>query len=315
MSAMGTFLRPVFDVEPRDLPDLTNAGTQPAERLRQVVYTVTECCEVALRTPNQDRLYRRLEEYPDELKGFAFEGAGVGLAALDTMTGRPLRTTRFVSGPAAPYVYAIYLGTGMGLARLHRNPERFRRRLSDDVFSWVILDGYGFHEGFFSFKRHVQEQSTPPWLSGYAAQPFDHGLGRAIWFATGADPNRIADTIAAFPGWRQPSLWAGIGLACGYTGGVDAQPLRQVAEASQEHRDRLAEGVMVAAMNRHMVGNTAAHNDLASELICGMPSDEAARMTRDALDDLPTDAVVPAYAVWRRRLTPGSHLTRERVSG
>ena len=302
MSVLGTLLKPVFEVQPKDLPPLTSETNSTASRLQQVVYTVTECCELTLRTPNQDRLTRALDEYPDELRGFAYEGAGVALSALDQVAPWTTRTRRFTTQHAAPYRYAIYLGAGMGQARIHRNPRTLQKRLQDDLFHWVVLDGYGFHEGFFAHRRHVQEQALPKWLSGYGIRAFDHGLGRAIWFATGADPERIRRTIDAFPDDRRGDLWAGIGLACGYTGGVEAEKIRAVRVAATGHTERLSEGVLVAAKNRYEVGNPAAHNDLATELLAGLSSQQAARVADEALVALPYDDVVPAYEIWRTRL-------------
>jgi hypothetical protein len=299
MSAIGTLLRPVFQVEPKNLPTPTTGDDPAAQRLRQVVYTVTECVELTLRTPNRRRLVAALDAYPEEVRGFAYEGAGVGLAALDELAPWSRRTQAFVRGPARPYLYAVYLGAGMGLARLHLGTDRFMRRLGDDPFAWVVLDGYGFHEGFFAHRRTVQEQRLPAGLSGYAVRAFDHGLGRAIWFATGADPTLIARTVAAFPADRQGDLWAGLGLACGYTGAAAVQRLRDLATGFE---DRLAEGALVAAKNRHEVGNPAAHNDIATTVLCSLSSREAARRAEAALSDLPDDDVVPAYEVWRRRL-------------
>ncbi|MGA4838166.1 DUF1702 family protein [Streptomyces sp. G45] len=302
MTVLGAALRPLFQVAPKDLPAAALDAGAASERLSKVVYTVTECCQATLLTRREATLVQKLDAYPEELRGFAYEGAGVGLAALDHLLPWQRRTRRFVDGAASPYVFAVYLGAGMGLARLRRDPETFRRRLGDEVFNWVVLDGYGFHEGFFAHRRHVQERATPRHLSGYALTPFDHGLGRAVWFATGADVKRVAATIEAFPEARRGDLWAGVGLACGYTGGVDEPTVAALRARADAYRGRLAEGVVVAARARRQVGNTAEHNEIACQVICGVDSREAADIAAAALADLPTDEVEPAYEIWRRRI-------------
>ncbi|MFE9020824.1 DUF1702 family protein [Streptomyces sp. NPDC007808] len=301
MSVLGAVMRPLFEVTPSDLPASVGTGAG-AERLSRVVFTVTECCELTLLNRREAALVPKLDAYPEELRGFAYEGAGVGLAALDHLLPWKQRTRRFVDRAASEYVFAVYLGAGMGLARLRRNPEPFRRRLRDDVFGWAVLDGYGFHEGFFAYRRHVQERATPRHLSGYALSVFDHGLGRSIWFATGADVQRIGATIEAFPEARRGDLWAGVGLACGYTGGVDEPGVEALRTRADRHRGRLAEGVVVAARARHQVGNPAEHNEVACKVICGTDSHQAAEIAAAALVDLPTDDVEPAYEIWRRRI-------------
>lgn len=302
MSALGTLLRPIFDVEPTDVPALTGDAGPTAERLSQVVFTVTECCELTLLTRRESALVAKLDAYPEELLGFAYEGAGVGLAALDYLLPYKRRTRGFVDGAASDYLFAVYLGAGMGLARLRRNPEPFRRRLDDDVMSWVVLDGYGFHEGLFAHRRHVQERATPRFLSGYGLRAFDHGLGRSIWFATGADVKRVGATLDGFPADRQGDLWSGIGLACAYTGGVSHQELASVLELSGIHGPRLAEGVVMAARARHQVGNPGERVESASRVICELSSAECAEIAATALTDLPTDDIEPAYEIWRQRI-------------
>lgn len=302
MTLLGTVMRPMFAVSPADVPVLTTDAGPTAERLSRVVFVVTACCELTLTTRREASLTAKLDAYPEELRGFAYEGAGVGLAALDHLLPWKRRTRLFVDGPASDYIFAVYLGAGMGLARLRRNPEPFRRRLDDPVMSWVVLDGYGFHEGFFAHRRHVQERATPVWLSGYGLRAFDHGLGRSIWFATGADVKRVQATVDGFPADRRGDLWAGVGLACGYTGGVGESAVQSVRSLAGAHLPRLAEGVVLAARARHQVGNPADEVEMACRVICGMTSHEAAEIAASALTDLPTDDIEPAYEIWRQRI-------------
>ncbi|MHA3024329.1 DUF1702 family protein [Mycobacterium sp. BMJ-28] len=298
----GHLLGSVFAVSAATLKPPSVDDEATSARLKQVVFTVTECCQITVLDPNFDRLVSRLHEYDEELLGFAYEGAGIGLAALDTLNPTKRRTRDFAAGPGAPYIYGIYLGAGMGLARMRLNPERFRRRLEDPLFSWVVLDGYGFHQGFFAHQRYVIEQRMPRQLKGYALRAFDHGMGRSIWFSGGADVARVAAIIASFTASRHPDLWQGVGLACGYTGGVDRPTVVDLRAAAGGHAGHLAVGAAMSASIRHQVGNTADHNDFASEVLCGVSSAEAAA-TVDALRaDLPADPGVPAYALWRERI-------------
>jgi Protein of unknown function (DUF1702) len=302
MTALGKALKPLFEVSKSDFgppPDVENATT---ERLQQVVFTVTECCHITLRNSRFGSLVPKLDAYDEELRGFAYEGAGVGLAALDTWLPWRRRTAQFVAGPAARYLYAIYLGAGMGLARMHRDPEPFRVRLDDPLFSWVVLDGYGFHEGFFRYDRYVTGQQLPKHVHGYGRRAFDHGLGRSMWFSTGATVTAVVNAIGAFPGSRRPDLWSGVGLACGYTGGVDHDTLEQLRLAAGDCLDDLKVGVVVAANARHMVGNLAGHNEAACQVLCGMTSQQAADIAGLAVPELPAYGAEPAYEIWRQHI-------------
>jgi hypothetical protein len=314
MTLVGNAIKPLFRVAQSDLGPQPAADDVTTQRLHQVVLTVTECCHLTLRTPRFAALIPKLDGYEKELRGFAYEGAGVGLAALDTWLPWRQRTREFVLGDGAPYLYAVYLGAGMALARMRRNPDLFRVRLEDPIFSWVVLDGYGFHEGFFSQARYVDRREEPRKLSGYARRAFDHGLGRSIWFSSGARVDRVAATIGSFPVRRQADLWSGVGLACGYTGGVDRPTLEQLRAEVGEHLDDIAVGVVVAAKARHMVGNLAVHNEDACRVLCGLSSAEAASVADAAIPSLPTYGAEPAYEQWRqgirRRLAGTTSIAR-----
>lgn len=302
MPLLGRLMKPLFEVSQTDV-DPPSAPDNPATaRLLQVVFTVTECCHLTLRNSRFDVLVPRLDAYDEEMRGFAYEGAGVGLAALDTWLPWRPRTREFVAGPAAPYLWAVYLGAGMALARMRRSPDAFRSRLDDPLFSWVVLDGYGFHEGFFARRRHVEEQQLPRHVTGYGLRAFDHGLGRSIWFSTGASVPRLVEAIDTFPVPRRPDLWSGVGLACGYTGGVDDGTLAELRTATGPYLADLTVGVVVAAKARHMVGNLTSHNEAACRVLCGMSSLDAALVAEDTLPEAPVYGAEPAYELWRRRI-------------
>lgn len=307
MSVVGRLLKPMFEVSTDDIPAL-GVDNETTRRLHHVVGTVTECCQTTLFHSRFPTLVPRLDAYDRELRGFAYEGAGVGFAALDSLLPWRQRTRDFVAGPGAVWAYAVYLGAGMGLARLRRNPEGFRERLRDPVLSWVVLDGYGFHEGFFAHRRTVGDQVVPARVTGYGRRAFDHGLGRSIWFTTGAEVARVVATIGTFAPDRHADLWSGVGVACGYTGGVARTTLEELKAAAGPQLSNLAVGVAVAASMRHRVDNPVSHNDDACEVLCGLTSAEAAAVADAALRDLPPDGAEPAYEVWRQRI-------RERFSG
>jgi hypothetical protein len=301
MSVLGRLLKPMFEVSTDDLPAL-GVDNDTTRRLHRVVDTVTECCRTTLFHSRFPALVPRLDAYDQELRGFAYEGAGVGLAALDSLAPWRARTREFVAGPGAEWAFAVYLGAGMGLARLRRNPDAFRKRLRDPLLGWVVLDGYGFHEGFFAHRRTVRERVVPARITGYGRRAFDHGLGRSIWFTTGADVAAVVATIGTFDAARHADLWSGVGMACGYTGGVPRSTIEELRAGAGPRLADLAVGVAVAAKMRHQVDNPVLHNDDACAVLCGLTSAEAAAVADAAQQNLPTHGTEPAYETWRRRI-------------
>jgi enediyne biosynthesis protein E3 len=300
VTALGNLLRPIFGVS-QEFTTLREEDYQPSRRLKTVVRAVTKGCQITLQSSNFQMLVQRLDEFDIELRGYAYEGAGIGLAAVDSLLPWGNRTRAFLDGPGSAFIYAVPLGAGMGLARLHRNPERFRLRL-DPVLGWLIFDGYGFHEGFFASRRALHQQRVPGFLSPYGRRVFDHGLGRSIWFTSGTDVASVVDQINTFPKARRADLWSGVGLACGYTGGADRIAIEALKNLVGEYAPQLAMGVAIAANARHTVGNPSSYVELACEELCGMSSDEASVMVDVARTNLPDDGEQPAYEIWRSRL-------------
>lgn len=299
--SFGQILKPFFGVSDKEASSFSEDDRRAAQRLETVIRLVTRGCQITLQNSNFAVLVPRLNEGDPELRGFIYEGAGIGLAALDCLLPWKKRVKDFLGGPGSTYIYAVPLGAGMGVARLRRNPERFMRHL-DPVLGWIIVDGYGFHEGFFSRKRYIEKQEVPKHLSAYARRVFDHGLGRAIWFVRSTNVERVAATIASFPLERQADLWSGIGLACGYTGGVDHTTIEILCTVAGSYRSQLAVGVAFAANARHEVGNPSSHADLACEVLWGLPCEIVSRITDAARKNLPAESAEPGYEIWRQRL-------------
>jgi enediyne biosynthesis protein E3 len=237
-----------------------------------------------------------------ELRGFAFEGASMGFALFDYLTPwRRDRISQFLRGAGDAHVYMVHIGVGWIWARL---PVNFRRAKaqSDPVLGWLAFDGWGFHEGFFHWPKYITSQSVPKKLSGYERRVFDQGLGRSLWFVNGGNIELIAQTISNFSPDRQSDLWSGIGLAATYAGIISETSLGELREKADGFQPHLAQGAAFAAKARQRAGNLTDYTSLATKILCGLMATDAARITDEALENLPADSNVPAYEIWRRRI-------------
>ncbi len=274
---------------------------QTRARLERVGVTFIEGYHTALEA-DEAMLGSRLNEIEAEWRGFAFEGAAMGLALLDFIT--PWKTSRlqsFIRGAGASHIYMIHVGAGWAMARLPVRPERFISRL-DPLLGWLAMDGYGFHEGYFGGPAYFAAKSQPARLGEYAARVFDQGLGRSLWFVEGADVQAIAATVASFPEARQADLWSGVGLACAYAGGQDRPGLEALCDKAGRYRPEMAQGAAFAAKARLRAGNLVAHTDLACQVICGVSAEAAAKVTDITLQIMTNENPVADYEVWRRQI-------------
>jgi hypothetical protein len=166
----------------------------------------------------------------------------------------------------------------------------------------LFWDGFGFHEGFFRPGRSIRARVRPP-LAGYARRAFDQGLGRSLWFVEGASPSRIAATITAFEAPRQPDLWSGVGLACGYAGARDEDVVTALVTEAARHQDHLRQGVAFAAAARRRAGNICPDTARACEIVCGASPSAVACMVDQSLAHASTQSDHEGpYEAWRARV-------------
>jgi len=249
-----------------------------------------------------------LRRVPRTHTGFVVEGAAMAFALLDRLLlPRRRRVMRFLYGDASKHPYMTHVGIGWALARLGLARFEVTRRRAligmDPLLRWLAIDGYGFHEGYFHRRRVVDRGWRPAPDSSYVARAFDQGLGRSLWFSECADPLRIAGTIARFDDSRHGDLWAGVGLACAYAGGVSDPVIAELARLGEPYARQLAQGVAFAAKTRLRAGNLVEHTTRACRVLCGMEPDQAAALTDECLAGLTSGTPrVPAFELWRRRI-------------
>jgi enediyne biosynthesis protein E3 len=255
----------------------------------------------AVAASSAEELDVRLAAVDAAERGFAFEGAAMGLALLDLLV--PVRARRlepFLAGPARPHVYMAHVGAGWALARLRCRP--WGGLPLDPLLRWLALDGYGFHEAFFHPRRTVRAGRRPRRLRGYELRAFDQGVGRALWFVDGADPDRIAATVATFARERRADLWSGVGLAAAYAGAVSHDGLRRLAELACPFAAHAAQGAAFAASARLRAGNLVPHTESACTVLCGVGAAAAAAVTDRALGAVEGGGTAEDYEGWRTEI-------------
>jgi enediyne biosynthesis protein E3 len=270
-------------------------------QLETIALTFLAGFRAAISIADQELLARRLDETEAEFRGFAHEGAAMGLTVLDAVLPTRRRLRAFLRGPGFPYAWMAPIGFGWARAQMHRRPRR-PQLLVDPLLDWFALDGAGFHDGFFHPQRFIEERRLPRGLVGTSAGVYDQGIGRSLWFVRGADVERIRATIESFPAPRQRHLWSGVASAATYAGGVDAEALAALRNGSGKHRAEVAQGAAFAIKARLAGGNPVSHTALAAEVFCGMPAIEAARCTDAALEGIVVAGHDSPYDAWRDRV-------------
>jgi enediyne biosynthesis protein E3 len=237
---------------------------------------------------------------PQELVGFAVEGAAMSCALLDVITfsgGR--RVAWLAEGYGDRYPHLIHVGAGWAYARLHRRPWH-GIGYGQQLLRWLAWDGWGFHQAFFApervFVRHEIERAARS-----DVRPIrDQGIGRALWFYAGAEPENIATRIAGFPPERRCDLWAGIALAACYTGAQPPEVLDRLIRAAGDYRDHLGQGAAFAAKAHVLSGAVPKASAACIETLADAASAVAAEWTDESFARAGNGPDTPAaYQAWR----------------
>ncbi|MFZ0306241.1 MAG: DUF1702 family protein [Terracidiphilus sp.] len=282
-----------------------------SRRLEQMLESFIGGYNLAVETRDMVELSRCLyAAFDSHHVGFAFEGVGLYLAMLDMLIpGKPYRLDSFIKGAGEHHDYIVAVGAGFAVARIPwglRSMDGYLRTL-DPLIAWCVPCGYGFHEGFFHHRRFIDAAQAPPaTLSPLGRQLFDSGLGRSIWWVKGADASRIHAAIQRFPENRRAELWAGIGIAACYAGGVAAIELQSLQEFSGQYRADFLSGLPFAARLRQKAGNYSDTTELACRTLLDRSTDEVADMAEAAAEavrgQVQGSGITEAYALLRRQL-------------
>lgn len=268
----------------------------------------------ALQQNELESLGEKLELVELEHRGFAYEGAAMALTLRDAIGSGSTRLAEFMAGVGKQHIYMLHVGAGWGYARLpwlRRRMEELIRKF-DPVLRWLVLDGYGFHQGYFHFK--VPVRSALNRLSVGARHVFYQGLGRSLWFVHGCDPHQISKTISGVPALYQCDAWSGIGLACAYAGGAAAPDLQEFVSVAGRFDSALAQGAAFAAKARQLAGNQARHTEEACAALARMSTVEAAALCDRALAHVKRDSSSP-YQQWRELVQNYFSSTRNLMQG
>jgi hypothetical protein len=292
----------------------SSAKPEIRDRLEHVGVIFLLGYHAALQKNEQEALSNRLEQVASEFRGFAYEGAAMGLAVRDAIVPGPGRLAEFMAGAGKRHIYMLHVGAGWACARvpwLWWRIETVLRKF-DPVLRWLVVDGYGFHQGYFHFKSPLSAAINR--LSMDARHVFYQGFGRSLWFVHGCDFHQIAITISGFPAIYQNDAWSGTGLACAYAGGAASPDMEEAVSLSGCFSSALVQGAAFAAKARQFAGNETPHTEQACGVLAGINAERAALLCDRALSQVNRNSSCP-YLHWRELVQNYFSSSRNPVRG
>jgi hypothetical protein len=282
-----------------------DTGHTARERLEHIGRTFLQGYHAALCDEGPEALAASLDAIGRESCGFAYEGAAMGLALLDQLSlSNRGRLLVFLNGVGASHTYMVHVGVGWAIARIPWLRQNFNKAIAhlDPLLRWLAADGHGFSDFYFNFPSFLRKPERLNQIQGYARHAYAQGVGRSLWFVTGAKADLVSRYISRLPESLHSDLWSGAGLACAMAGGADRSEIELIKSLSGKHRPALAQGAAFAAKTRQRSNSAADHTETACQILCGLNADAAAEVTDTMLRNLPEDGEVPAYEIWRQRI-------------
>ena len=287
-------------------------GEHAEHKRRQIGIAFISGFDLALSCENMDQLLASLDEASLEFRGFTYEGAAMAMSLLDSLPfGSKQRHQQFLNSQESRYPYTTHVGSGWALARTLWK-RRLMKAQRDPLLGWLMLDGFGFHQAYFHWRKLERDGTWfPRGLTPAQQHVFMQGVGRCLWFIEGGLAEGIAAHVRRFSRGFHGDLWSGVALAAVYAGGAEVSELQGLHEPAGEFRAELAQGAAFAAKACVQGGFVSRSASEACQVLCGCSATEAATITDLTLRQLDTSAS-ESYAKWRELVQ--EHFSRAAVA-
>jgi len=243
---------------------LIPSTSKAQENIGRIMAIFRHIQEEIVRAEDLDAIFELLQREDPEYRSIAYEAAAMELAVQDLSDGISLDKWYSLRDKAAnEHAVHIHVGLGWALAKLHKAPTKFIENMQP-LLKWRVVDGMGYYFGLFNKRRTQSKHEIPDLLTEDATSPFDQGVGRSIWYTSGAEIGKAALIIGDFSGERKADLWRGIGIACAYVGGCTERELGLIYQAAGDYQKQLVCGATLACRTRYFA---EAHTEASNEVI------------------------------------------------
>ncbi|WP_270168553.1 DUF1702 family protein [Paenibacillus sp. SYP-B4298] len=196
-----------------------------------------------------DEVYSSLNnDFGSFYRGFAFEGAGMGLAVqASRYYGRAKRFEGMIHALSPHYIYQYYVGLGWYLnIRYGYRYSGYKRWVTNLTprYASILFDGVGFRAALFRLEQdpliHQKFERFPFSYSRVCYQ----GFGRGLWFVNRFQLPLVVNDIQQLPMKYRNDAYSGLGLAVAYSFFDNmAFAIRAESLITKQHRPAFRQGV------------------------------------------------------------------------
>ncbi|MCB9205183.1 MAG: DUF1702 family protein [Flavobacteriales bacterium] len=211
-----------------------------AENIETVVATFQKGRALGEQELDLDELIGELNMFEPRYRSVAFEGASMGVALANSM-----ETWKVYTEKTSKHATQVHIGLGWAIAEGQLNLDSTLSEIEPEM-QVKVLDGFGYWNGLFQRRATIRTQQIPENITPEYQAGFDQGVGRAIWYTTKGEVDKVANIINHFSEDRRPNLWQGIGVASTYVGGCSDELIAELKSAAGEFKTNLEKGIEAA---------------------------------------------------------------------
>jgi hypothetical protein len=243
-------------------------SNQVATKMEYIQKLFLDVQDFMRKQPSLDELIELLNAEPSEFRSIAFESASVGLALFDFSNGSKLKTwEKFYTDFGNIHSFHFDIGLGWAFAKTKTIPSK-DWEISNPLRRRMVFDGIGYYHALYKGRKTVKNQIVGDGIEGKDKEGYDQGIGRRLWYIAKGDVEKLTQQIQNFPTSRHANLWQGVGIACGYVGGIDERNMNSLLTASANHKQQLSIGIALAAISRNASNTVTKNIERACDFFC-----------------------------------------------
>jgi len=209
------------------------------ENIETIVSTFQKGRKLAESDISLDKLIVELNQFEPRYRSVAYEGASMGVSIVRDDGWRSFRAK------SEAHVTQIHIGLGWAFAEQEWPIDKELHHVESEYRS-KVLDGFGYWHGLFRRRLTIRTQTIPEVISTDNLSGFDQGVGRAIWYISKGEIEKLLNIINHFSEERKPNLWRGIGVASTYVGGCLEEHFLELRTAADKIKSELEKGFEMA---------------------------------------------------------------------
>lgn len=210
------------------------------ENIETIVATFQKGRELAESGISIDALINELNKFEIRYRSVAFEGASMGIALTSDFG-----TWKAYAKASEKHATQVHIGLGWAIAEKQLDLTS-TLSLVEAEMQVKVLDGFGYWNGLFQRRTTIRTQQIPENILPEFQAGFDQGVGRAIWYITKGEVDKVLNIINHFAEERRANLWQGIGVALTYVGGCSDELISELKSAAGEFKANLEKGIEAA---------------------------------------------------------------------